>query len=48
VVVSPNSTIRQYNGKYKNIQYNTKTTTNWMVIGDRMLMKFGNEQEHKK
>ena len=22
--------------------------TNWMVIGDRMLMKFGNEQEHKK
>jgi len=33
----------------KNIQYNTKTsTTDWMVIGDRMLMKFGNEQEHKK
>ena len=29
--------------------YDTKTsTTNWMVIGDRMLMKFGNEQEHKK
>jgi len=29
--------------------YNTKTsTTNWMVIGDRMLMKFGNEQERKK
>jgi len=22
--------------------------TNWMVIGDRMFMKFGNEQEHKK
>ena len=30
-------------------RHNTKTsTTNWMVIGDRMVMKFGNEQEHKK
>jgi len=29
--------------------YNTETsTTNWMVIGDRMLMKFGTEQERKK
>jgi len=29
--------------------YNTKTsTTNWMVIGDGKVMKFGNEQEHKK
>jgi len=29
--------------------YNTKTSrTNWMVIGDRMLMKFGNEQDRKK
>jgi len=29
--------------------YNTKlSTTNWMVIGDRMLMKFGNKQQRKK
>jgi len=35
----------QYNGNTKKT-YNTKTsTTNWMVIGDKMLMKFGNEQE---
>ena len=39
---------RQYNRKYK-ITYNTKaSTTNWMVIGDGNLMKFGNVQERKK
>jgi len=38
----------QYNGKYKKT-YNIKTsTTNWMVTGDRMLMKFDNKQERKK